>query len=151
MTTSGPTEFEPEDDEASLVRQEEELDLGTQTMDAGTIRIRKDVDVHSIDEAFPRGIEEADVDRIDVAEGDSGQIETLADGSVSIPVFEEELVVTKRLRVRERVVVRKRTVTEQHGVRADLRRERVSVDADAGTVTNAETEEGIDGASSTGS
>jgi uncharacterized protein (TIGR02271 family) len=47
---------------------------------------------------------------------------------VSIPVFEEELVITKRRVLRERIIVRKRVVTEQETVEADLRRERVEVD-----------------------
>jgi uncharacterized protein (TIGR02271 family) len=62
--------------------------------------------------------------------GDSGQVEYRADGSVSIPIFEEELVCEKRLVVKERIVVRKETVTEDQVVEADLRRERVEVDAD---------------------
>jgi uncharacterized protein (TIGR02271 family) len=147
MTTSPRPAFEQDDEDGSLVRSEEELDLGTRKIEAGTVRVRKDVDVRSIDETFPRSIEDADVDRIDVAEGDSGQIETLADGSVSVPVFEEELVVTKRLRVRERIVVSKRTVTGQQRVRADLRRERVSIEGDEGTM--AEPEDPTDGASPT--
>jgi uncharacterized protein (TIGR02271 family) len=53
---------------------------------------------------------------------------------LSIPVFEEELVVEKRLVVRERIIVRKHTVTEDHRVQADLRRERVEVEADAEVV-----------------
>jgi stress response protein YsnF len=61
---------------------------------------------------------------------DSGEIITLPDGSVSIPVFEEVLVVEKRRRVRERIIVRKETVVEDYVVEADLRKERVSVEAD---------------------
>jgi uncharacterized protein (TIGR02271 family) len=69
---------------------------------------------------------------------DSGQIEQLPDGSVSIPVFEEELVCEKRLVVRERVIVRKEAVTGPRTVEADLRREHVVLDQDddvAGRVT----------------
>ena len=47
-----------------------------------------------------------------MTEADSGEVEVLPDGSVSIPVFQEELVIEKRLVVRERVIVRKHTVTE---------------------------------------
>ena len=78
-----------------------------------------------------RGIEQADVDRAAVGEADSGEIETLPDGSVSIPVFEEQLVIERRLVVRERIIVRKTVVTEEVPVTADLRRERVEVDGDA--------------------
>ena len=77
-----------------------------------------------------RGIEHGDLERIDAGAEDSGEIETLPDGSVSIPLFEERLVVEKRLVVRERVVVRKRTVVEEAAVEADVRRERLDVEAD---------------------
>ena len=63
-------------------------------------------------------------------EGDSGEVETLPDGSLSIPVFEEQIVVEKRLVVRERVVVRRTTVYEEQVVAADLRRERVEIETD---------------------
>lgn len=46
------------------------------------------------------------VDRAAAYDQDSGQIETLADGSILIPVFEEQLVITKRLVVKEREIVR---------------------------------------------
>ncbi len=78
-----------------------------------------------------REVEHAAVERVSAIEGDSGDVKTLPDGTVSIPVFEEVLVVEKRLVVRERILIRKRTVTEEHVVEADLRRERVEVEADA--------------------
>ena len=63
-------------------------------------------------------------------EGDSGEIETLPDGSVSIPVLEEELVVTKRVVVRERIVVHKDVAARVERVEAELRRERVELEND---------------------
>ncbi|MDQ3778709.1 MAG: YsnF/AvaK domain-containing protein [Actinomycetota bacterium] len=112
----------------SLVRYEEELDVGTQAVEAGTVRARKTVETDDVDEVVGREIEHADVERVAAAEGDSGEVETLPDGSVSIPVLEEELVITKRLVVRERILIRKRTVTEEQRVRAELRRERVEIE-----------------------
>jgi uncharacterized protein (TIGR02271 family) len=70
------------------------------------------------------------VHRVATSDGDSGEVETLPDGSISIPVFEEELVVTKRLVVRERIVVRKETHVRTETVEAELRRERVDVEVD---------------------
>ncbi|HET7489682.1 MAG TPA: DUF2382 domain-containing protein [Acidimicrobiales bacterium] len=77
-----------------------------------------------------RAVEHASLEHVPAPHGDSGQVETLPDGSVSIPVFEEQLVVEKRLVVRERVVVSKRTVVEDAVVEAELQRECVAVDAD---------------------
>ena len=117
--------------EPALVRHEEELELGTRLSEAGLLRARKRVEREHVDQVFQRQVEQADeLERTGVQEGDSGQIETLPDGSVSIPVFEERLVVTKELVVRERVVLRKRTVTEEQRVEAELRKERVDIETE---------------------
>ena len=117
-------------DETSLLRSEEELEVGTRTEQVGALRARKHVETEHVEELVPRHIEHADVERMAPAEGDSGEIETFEDGSVSIPILEEELVITKRMVVRERIVIRKRTLTEEHRVEADLRKERVELDAE---------------------
>ena len=80
----------------------------------------------------------ADLERVRVDGEDSGQVETLPDGSISVPLFAEELVIEKRLVVRERVIVRKRTEVEHHTVEAELRRERVEVEADDGVTVHDE-------------
>jgi uncharacterized protein (TIGR02271 family) len=115
---------------SEVVRHEEELQLRTRPVDAGAVRIRKEVESEAFSDDVPYDIEQADFERTGPLENDSGEIETLPDGSISVPVFEEELVVTKRLFVRERVVVRKTTTTERRRVETELRRERVEVDLD---------------------
>ena len=119
---------ESRDDE--LVRHEEELEVGTNEAVSGVVGARKTTETDHVVELVPRGIEDADVERVAADEGDSGEIETLPDGSVSVPLFEEELVITKRLVVRERVIIRKRTTTDEHRVEADLRRERIEIEGD---------------------
>ncbi len=111
---------------------EERLDVGTTTERQGAVHARKHVDTETVTARVERGTEHADTERERVvdAERDSGEVETLEDGSLSIPVFEEQIVVTKRLVVRERVIVRKHTVYEEHEVSADLRRERLEVEAE---------------------
>ena len=74
--------------------------------------------------------EEGPVRRVPAGEGDSGEIETLPDGSVSIPVLEEELVVSKRLVVRERIIVHKDVATRVERIETELRRERVELEED---------------------
>lgn len=75
-------------------------------------------------------VEQLVQERVPVTKGDSGEIETLPDGSLSIPLYEEELVVTKRTVLRERVIVRKQIATGTQRVEAHLRREHVEIDAD---------------------
>jgi stress response protein YsnF len=54
-----------------------------------------------------------DVEHTPPFEGDQGEVLSLPDGSLSVPVFEEQLVVPPTWVVRERVVLRKTTVTDQ--------------------------------------
>ena len=111
------------------VRHEEELRVGTEETVVGSVRARKTTETDHVAEYVPRELEHADVERWSRSRA-TGEIETLPDGSVPIPLFEEQLVVTKRLVVRERIVIRKRTISEEHRVEADLRRERIEVDGD---------------------
>jgi uncharacterized protein (TIGR02271 family) len=131
-------------DAPAVVRHEEEFAVGTTIQEAGRVGIRKVPESREVETVVPRGVEHAEVERQAAADpsADSGEVEVLPDGSLSIPVFEEELVVEKRLVVRERIIVRKHTVTEDHRVQAGLRRERVEVEADAEVVDRVTPAEG---------
>jgi uncharacterized protein (TIGR02271 family) len=118
----------------SVVRREEELELGTDTRELGRVRARKAVHAETVQRVADRRIEHAMLERARAEEDDSGEVITLPDGSVSIPVFEEQLVISKRLVVRERVILRKHTTTEQRRIEATLRRERVEVTGEGGAV-----------------
>ena len=120
----------PPDDLTGVIRREEELTVATDVREAGRLGVRKVVDHERASTVVPVGTEHADMERHPVTEPDSGEVEVLPDGSISIPVFQEELVIEKRLVVRERVIVRKHTVTEDRLVEADLRKERVEVEVD---------------------
>ena len=122
--------YEHYDDDTAVIRREEELRVGTSTREAGKVGVRKVVDSERTSTVVEVGTEHADFERQRVAEADSGEVEVLPDGSISIPVFQEELVIEKRLVVRERVIVRKHTVSEERLVEAELRRERVEVETD---------------------
>jgi uncharacterized protein (TIGR02271 family) len=119
------------DEETSLVRHEEEVDVGTRWNEVGVARLRREVESRTVREQYPREVEEIAHERVPVTEGDSGEIEELPDGSVSIPLFEEELVVTKRQVLRERVIVRKELVSDWETVEVELRREHIAFDEDS--------------------
>lgn len=125
---------EPREDSRppALVLHEEELHVGKATEPAGSVRFRKSIESEDGIAYVPRSVEDAEVERVAADAGDSGEIETLEDGSLSIPVLEEELVVSKRVVVRERVIVRRRVSTREEPVHAELRRERLEVEADDG-------------------
>ncbi len=119
---------------SGVPRHEEEVRVGSRTEAYGSVVLRKTVDSGHVSESVPRDVESAQAASTPPLEGDSGEILTLPDGSVSVPVFEEEITVTKRLIVRERIVIRKTHVTEEVTVEAELRRERVEIEADPGTM-----------------
>jgi uncharacterized protein (TIGR02271 family) len=135
---SSESESGARDARQDMTLSEERLRVDTRTEQVGAARAVKQVDVEPYRTRVERGTEHADTERRSVAdpEADSGEVETLPDGSLSIPVFEEQIVVTKRLVVRERVVVRKHTVYEQHEVSADLRRERLEIETEGDAVVH---------------
>jgi len=114
--------------EVETTRRKEELEVGKQLAPLGNVHVQKRVEAEQVEQDVPRRVERPAFERLAAAEGDSGEIETLPDGSVSIPVLEEEIVVTKRVVVRERIVVRKEVATEVERVEAELRSEHVDVD-----------------------
>jgi uncharacterized protein (TIGR02271 family) len=125
--------LESADSTAEVTTHAERTEVGTELDETGRVRVRKHVDTVPVEQVVPRSVEHADIsERVPAGEDDTGEVITLDDGSVSIPVFEEVLVVTKKLVVRERVVVRKETVVDEYTLQTELRREHVSVDADEG-------------------
>jgi uncharacterized protein (TIGR02271 family) len=114
----------------AVTRHEEELDVSAEPIEIGSVVASKRVEAQQVAHDVEVHAERTQLERIEVTQSDSGKIETLPDGSVSIPLFEEELVITKRLVVRERVIVHKQTVTEHRRIEAELRREEVDVEGD---------------------
>ena len=118
------------DPDSSFALHEEEATVGKRWEGVGHARFRREVVREQVRADFPLSREEVEHERVPVDENDSGEIETLPDGSISIPLFEEELVVTRQIVLRERVIIRKYDVTDWETVEAELRRERLAVDAD---------------------
>lgn len=116
-----------------MLRSEEELEVRTRSRTYGTARLTKSVELEDVERRIPVHADFVEMTEVDVPDpdGDSGQVELGADGSVSVPVFEERLVVQKRLVVTKRVVLLKerRTVGEET-VSDVLRRERVELEVD---------------------
>src|SRR5687767_12260472 len=114
-----------ERDGKELIRTEEELEVRTEPARLGFVRVHKHAETERVESVQERSVEEVDgLEHMPAAVGDSGEVEVLPDGSLSIPVFEERLVVSKQIVVKERVVVRKRTVMQTELVQESLRRER---------------------------
>ena len=116
---------------------EEELDVVKRDRQAGEVRLRKDVvnETKRIDVPVTR--EEIHVERVPAGERREAQPGERAfeEGSVSMPIHEEEVEIRKRPVVKEEVRLRKDRVTEQRVAEADVRKERVQVEgADPGRI-----------------
>jgi len=119
--------------ETMLLRLEEEADVRPGGWrGVGFLRAKKQVEAVPVETTFAQAGEEVDLERVTAEADDPGGVITLPDGGLSIPVYEEELVVTKRVVLKERVVIRKRIESRTAPVSTELRRERVEVDVDEG-------------------
>jgi uncharacterized protein (TIGR02271 family) len=118
--------------ETFIVRHEEEMRPRKAWRLLGFLRARRTVRVERLSHRLPADAEKLVQEHVPVGEGDSGQIETLPDGSVSIPLYQEELIVTRRVVLRERVILRKQVIHRPRTIRAELRREAVDIQVDEG-------------------
>ena len=118
-------------DQASVVRHEERLNVGTQEREAGHARLRKYVvtDHETVDVPVER--EEVTVERTPIndanARVDNGVI---GEEEVEVTLHEERPVVQKETVAVEEVGLNKQTVQETQRVEADVRKEQVDVETD---------------------
>lgn len=126
---AGPSaETKVVEDEARVTLSEEELVVGTRTVEAGEVRVTKTVETELVRETVPVMREDVTVERRPLPPGAS--LEPRVEGDeIHVPIVEEEIVVTKRLVAREELVIRKRQVVQDEVVEAEVRRERAHVAA----------------------
>ena len=113
----------------TLELREEQLVAHKSLLDLGEIRVRTEV------EEIPGRLEvDAYREEVVVEHEAVGQVVSERakpweeDGVLTIPIYEEQLVVAKRLVLRERIHVRRVAVTERQLFQDTLRRERLVVD-----------------------
>ncbi|WP_448073732.1 DUF2382 domain-containing protein [Georgenia yuyongxinii] len=116
-------------DDASVVRSEERVDVGTRRREAGRVRLRKYVVTENVTKTVPVTREEVRVEREPVTAGDrvSGDI---GDDVAEVTLHEDEVVVDKETVPVERVSLGKDTVTEERAVTEQVRKEQVETDLD---------------------
>jgi uncharacterized protein (TIGR02271 family) len=114
------------DDELRVQRTEEELAAGTREVEAGQVSVRKNVRTDRESIEVPTRHEEVSVERVPLL-GEASVAE-IGEDEVSVPVTEEEVVVSKRPVVKEEVRVRKDVVSDTEVVEEDLRREEIEIE-----------------------
>ncbi len=115
-----------DEDELRVQRSEEELAAGTREREAGQLKVRKRVRTDREQIEVPTRHEEVSVERVPV-EGEASEAE-IGDDEVSVPVTEEEVIVSKRPVAKEEVRIRKDVVSDTETVEEDVRREEVEVE-----------------------
>jgi uncharacterized protein (TIGR02271 family) len=127
---SGPTT----DD--AMTRSEEELQVGTQTREAGRARLRKYVVTEEQQVTVPVQREEVRVEREPITDANLDAATSgpaISEEEHEVTLHEETPVVEKRAVPRERVRLDKDTVTEERQVAEEVRKEQIEVDGDQST------------------
>ena len=131
-------------DEQRLTRSEEELAVGTRTVQAGEVGIHKHVETEHVRQPVTVRREEVTIERRPVRADQAGAA-SIDDGTeIRVPITEEEVVVGNRAVVKEELVVKKHTVTDDQSVEADLRKERIDVDDSRARGAASERDDGVE-------
>jgi uncharacterized protein (TIGR02271 family) len=118
-----------------LIRQEEQIQVGTEMLETGRVRLHKYVDVESIEQPVHLYREEFEIERIPIS-GDEGVPGNISEGVQEIVLHEERAVLRKELVPVERVRLRTKQVEQDTTVRDQIRRERIEVEPDQQFASN---------------
>jgi uncharacterized protein (TIGR02271 family) len=125
--TSGPTT----DD--AMTRSEEEMQVGTQSREAGRARLRKYVVTEQETVSVPVSREEVRVEREPITDANIGKAmegPDISEEEHEVVLHEEEPVVSKKAVPKERVRLGTETVTDERQVSEELRKERIDAEGD---------------------
>lgn len=113
----------------SIPLVEEQVEIDTRVVELGYVQVRKRVDEFMDEQVVPLRFQEVEVERVAVDRVVPEVIEPYMDGDVYVvPVIEEEVVVTRQLRLKEELRIRRQVGQQDETIRTPFRRERVSVD-----------------------
>ena len=128
--TSGPTTDE------AMTRSEEELAVGTRSVESGRVRLRKHVVTENVQQTVPIQREEVRLEREPITDAN---VDAATDGPAisdeehEVVLHEEEVVTEKRAVPKERVRLDKDVVIDEQQVSEEVRKEQIEVDEDAAT------------------
>jgi uncharacterized protein (TIGR02271 family) len=114
-----------------IQRSEEELAAGVRQREAGSVNVNKSVRTETETVRVPKMREQVDVERVPVGrevEDPEAAQTAFGEEEVVVPVYEEEVVVSTRVVLKEEVRLRKDVVEEEEVVEVDLRKEEIEID-----------------------
>ena len=107
---------------------EEEVQVDTRVIELGHVTVQKKVDEFLDERAISLRHQQVEVERVPVDRIIDEVIEPYLDGDVYVvPVIEEEIVITRRLRLKEELRVQRTVGHHEETVQVPFRRERVVV------------------------
>jgi uncharacterized protein (TIGR02271 family) len=117
------------DEDLRVQRSEEELRAGLRRREAGQVNVKKRVRTEREVVRVPKRREDVVIERVSVDGEASGATEAdIGEDEVVVQVFEEEVVVSKKIVLKEEIRIRKKVVWDEEAVEVDLRKEEVEVD-----------------------
>ncbi|MGC5583466.1 DUF2382 domain-containing protein [Ornithinimicrobium sp. W1679] len=114
-------------DEGRMTLHEERVDVGTERVQTGRVRLRKHVVTDQKTVTVPVEREEYEVVREPVTDGGTADRGDLGDDEVEVAVHEERPVIDKDVVATEEVGVERTTVTDERDVTTDVSHEEVDV------------------------
>jgi len=116
-----------------LIRTEERVDVGTETLESGRARLHKYVDTEPVEQTVHVFHEEYEVERVPISaeEQVNGEI---AEGDLEVILHEERPVLHKQVVAVERVRLKVKRVDEDRTLRDEIRKERVEIEGDGADV-----------------
>ena len=120
-------------DHETMVRREEQLNVGTERVESGRLRIRKHVVTEHETVTVPVEREEVEIVREPVSGTSTGRTGDLGDDEIEVTLSEERPVVDKQVVDAERIGVDRRTVADTETVQADVAREEIDIDREGDT------------------
>lgn len=125
--------------ERRVTLAEEQLSVGTRSVQEGEVAVRKHVDTRHVDQEVELVREEVTIERRPLSADSHVDVRDLSEEEIRVPVMREEAVVEKRTVPVEEVVIRKEAVSDTQTVGADLRKETLDVDDTAKTTNTTRT------------
>ena len=120
--------------DAAMTRSEEELRVGTTQRETGRARLRKYIVTENVTRTVPVQREEVRVEREPITDANRDVATSgaeLSEDEHEVVLHEEQVVVDKTAVPKERVRLDKDTITEQHSVSEQIRKEQIEhIDAD---------------------
>jgi len=119
-------------DEA-MTRSEEELAVGTRSVERGRARLRKYVVTEQVQTTVPVQREEVRIEREPITDANVDEATAgpeISEDEHEVVLREEEVVTEKRTVPKERVKLQKDTVTDEETVSEEVRKEQIEAEGD---------------------